>query len=174
MADDTQKDWHDDAPAGWHNQLRTEIGAVLRYDRQYRYALRSADQFWGFDFRPHVGAGVGNVATYLIAGPSIRLGINIPDEFAPAREESAPPRFGAYLFTGVNGRLVAHNIFLDGNTFVNSHRVDKELLVGDWQSGLTVVLKNVELTAAYTVLTHEFKLQKTTDSYGTATVTIKF
>ena len=47
-------------------------------------------------------------------------------------------------------------------------------LVGDWKVGATVVLKCVELTAAYTYRTREFEAQKNTDSFGTATVTFKF
>ncbi|MBW2561068.1 MAG: DUF2219 family protein, partial [Deltaproteobacteria bacterium] len=39
---------------------------------------------------------------------------------------SRPRRFGFHLFLAANGTAVAHNILLDGNTFRDSHSVDKK------------------------------------------------
>jgi len=172
LGEETQDLVHNKKARGWNNQLSTEPGLVLSYDRKYRFALRSRDDFWGFDFIPHAGVSAGNVATYFAVGPAIRFGINLPNEFAAG--PAVPPRFGAYLFTAIDGRLVLRNIFLDGNTFQSSHNVEKELLVGDFKAGLTVVLKNVELTIAQTWRSREFESQKDIDSFGSATVTIKF
>lgn len=49
---------------------------------------------------------------------------------SPARVHHAtgppPPEWEAYVFAGAEGRGVASNIFLDGNTFEDSHTVDRE------------------------------------------------
>ncbi len=175
LAEQTQKTWHGVDPAGWEHQLKTEIGGVLRYDRKYRLEVRrSPDRFLGLDFIPHCGAGVGTIATYLTAGPMFRFGINLPDEFSAATGHDAPAKLGVYLFTGVDGRLNLQNIFLDGNTFVDSHSVNSEPLVGTWYFGLTFVYKFVEMTVGHTFLTREFEQQETRDSFSTGRLTIKF
>lgn len=67
----------------------------------------------------------------------LRLGQRLPLDYGPPRIQPSLPgsgffvppqdRFGWYLFAGVEGRAVARNIFLDGNTFRDSRSVDKEL-----------------------------------------------
>ena len=47
--------------------------------------------------------------------------------------------FNWYLFAGLEGRAVFRNIFLDGNTFTDSHSVDSKHFVGDIQAGLAGV-----------------------------------
>ncbi len=136
--------------------------------------MASQDRFWDFDFIPHFGAAVGNVRTYASLGPLLRIGINIPDEFATQVVPGVSPKYGIYFFSGVEGWFVARNIFLDGNTFTHSHRVDKIPWVGSLRVGVTAVLKQVELTAGFTWLTQEFETQRGNDSYGTASVTFKF
>ncbi len=99
----------------------------------------------GFDWEilPHAGAALGTVRTFANVGGEIRAGLNLPDDFGtpsigPAATTSTPvdgnmasdrSRFdlGVYLFARVDGRAVARNIFLDGNTFSNSHSVDSNL-----------------------------------------------
>lgn len=174
LAEDTQKIWHGLGPQGWDHQLRTEPGAALRYDRRYLFSAgRQKSGGWGYHVIPHLGGSVGNIATLLNAGSAFRLGYNIPNEFEAGQPRTSS-RFGAYVFTGVEGRFVVRNIFLDGNTFRSSHSVDKKPMVGDVKIGITLVLKSVELTASHVFRTREFNDQKSSDSFGSATVTMKF
>jgi hypothetical protein len=69
---------------------------------------------------------------------------------------------------------VGRNIFLDGNSFNRSHSVDRIPWVGNFRTGLTVVLKRIELTLSQTFLTREFEEQVSSDSYGSAYLTYKF
>jgi hypothetical protein len=101
-------------------------------------------------------------------------GWHVPDEFAVPRGQPNRTRFGAYLFGGVTGRWVIRNVFLDGNTFQDSHRVDKEPLVAELRGGLTIIFKRVEFSGAYVERTREFELQRIRDSYGSASITMKF
>ena len=172
LTEEVQKPFHDLDPAGWDNQLETEPGFALRYDRRHLFSLKS-NTGWGMDFIPAFGTSLGNIATFLGAGTTLRLGYNIPNEFAVAHEEK-PPRWGFYILGGMEGRWVLHNIFLDGNTFKSSHSVDKEALVGDFKAGFTLVLKRVELNFSYVMRTPEFEGQKENDRFGSATVTMKF
>jgi hypothetical protein len=67
--------------------------------------------------------------------------------------------FGWYLFAGIEGRAVARNIFLDGNTFRDSRNVDKEPLVGDLQYGIAITWRNLRLGYTHVLRTREFKGQ---------------
>jgi hypothetical protein len=171
-AADTQKIWHGRDPKGWGNQLRTEVGFALRYDRSYLFRFRSRNRF-DLDLIPSFDASAGSVDTHLGLGVMTRCGYNIPNKYeAPGRR--TPKEFGAYFFVAAGDRFVIRNIFLDGNTWVSSHSVHKEPLVGSLKAGITVVLKCVELTASQSYLTREFRKQQQSDSFGSATVTIKF
>src|SRR3546814_17784538 len=99
----------------------------------------------GVDVTPHLGAALGNVYTYGAGGLTLRFGEDLPDDYGPPRIRPALPGsdyfrptddFGWYFFAGAEGRIVARNIFLDGNTFKDSHSVDKRPLVADLQAGL--------------------------------------
>ncbi len=171
LAEETQKSWHGVAPQGWSHQLKTEPGVNLRYDRSFLLAARNKETHWGADIIPSFDVSAGNVLTYFEIGSIFRAGYNIPNEFATTRE---PRQFGAYFFTHPQGRWVLRDIFLDGNTFRDSHSVDKRPLVGDVRIGLTVVLKGLEVSVAHTFVSQEFKGEKGFDSYGTATFTVKF
>jgi lipid A 3-O-deacylase len=173
LAEETQKSWHGTAPQGWDNQLKTEPGINLRYDRSVLLAFRSRETPWGGDIIPFFQVSAGNVHSFVGVGSTFRFGYNVPNEFE-ALHEKQPGKWGAYLFTTAEGRWVWRNIFLDGNTFRDSHSVDKRPLVGDVKVGLTLVLKNVELSAAHTLVSQEFKGQKSLDTYGTAVITVKF
>ena len=94
------------------------------------------------------------MATYLNAGFELRAGNGLPNDFgtSPIRsagdsnaplEDIAKRRFsagGLHVFISADARLVARDIFLDGNTFAASHSVNKEIVVGniaDTQDSLT-------------------------------------
>jgi len=53
---------------------------------------------------------------------------------------------GGYVFAGVEGRAVARDIFLDGNTFQKSPSVDKEPLVGELAVGAALLFPGGRLS----------------------------
>jgi hypothetical protein len=122
---------------------------------------------------PSFGGSLGNVAIYCSVGAIARVGYNVPNEFEVPRERT-PTRFGFYLWAGLEGRAVLHNIFLDGNTFKSSQHVDRNPFVGDLKVGCTLVLKRIELSALYVLRSPEFDGQQGGDSFGSASVTMKF
>jgi hypothetical protein len=44
--------------------------------------------------------------------------------------------FSLYMFTLINGYVMLHNIFFDGNTFTDSHSIDKKYFVGETGAGI--------------------------------------
>jgi hypothetical protein len=171
-AEDTQKVWHGTDPRGWDHQLKTEVGFVLRYQRQYLYRIRNAAK-WTADFIPEMEASLGSVAVHARAGALIQAGYNIPNRFEVPGEKTAK-QWGAYCFLGGGGRVIGRNLFLDGNTWRSSQSVDKKYVVADGTVGLTLVGKSFEVTASQHFRTREFVGQTSADSYGSVTVTFKF
>lgn len=160
---------------GWHNQLQDEPGALLMYERKFRLTPVAA---WPaglkFDVVPHVGGSIGNVLSHVNVGGAVRYGYNIPEDFGPPnlikgmRTLDAGPLDGwsLYGFAGTEGRFVAHNIFLDGNTWRGSHSVNKELWVADLSYGLA--FEYGRFKAAYTEVlrTREFAGQDDNARFG--------
>jgi len=64
-AEDCQKvvhEWIDSAkPEGWDNQLRDEPVLEVVYERKWKLLQSGAGGGFGYDFIPHMGAGLGNV-----------------------------------------------------------------------------------------------------------------
>lgn len=172
-------------PMGWNYQLKNEPGVVLTYQHSWRTLTSSASPFgFKFDLTPHAGAAVGNVFTYANAGATLRFGWNLPDDYGPPRVQPSLPAsgffeaqssFGWYLFAGVEGRAVARNIFLDGNTFADSRSVSKEPLVADLQFGIAVTLGH-STRLAYTQVfrTREYSGQRDADKFGAISLSMRF
>ncbi len=79
-----------------------------------------------------------------------------------------------YVFTGSEARLVIRNIFLDGNTFKDSHCVDKKPLVGDIQAGVVFQYDRIRLSYTQIYRLKEFKGQKRPHNYGSLGVSYQF
>lgn len=187
LAEQTQKFIHDlidaDEPRGWDTQLDNELGLVATYQRSWREAMTMTAGGFQADLTPHLGAALGNVYTYANTGFTLRWGRDLPRDYGPPRiQPSSPgsglfnPRkgFGWYLFAGVDGRAVARNIFLDGNTFEDSRSVDKESFVGDVQFGLVLTWETVRLAYTHVLRSREYETQSDTDGFGALSLSVKF
>jgi hypothetical protein len=166
-------------PQGWENQIRTEPGIAIKYDRLWLY--RNSNGARSADLIPQAGISLGNINTYAHAGFTLRVGYNAPEDFgtgtidSPSAEQSAGKyKWGAYIFTGLDGRLVGYNISLDGNTYRGSHNVDKYWAVADLKFGGALVLKRFELSYTFVFRTKEFKTQHGHDEFGSVALKMKF
>lgn len=187
LAEESQKSVHkvidSDEPKGWDTQLRNEPGLVFTYQRSWRELAAKTFLNNELDFSPHVGGALGNVFTYANAGVTMRYGRQLPNDYGPPRIQPGLPGtsdfspvsdFGWYLFAGIDGRLVARNIFLDGNTFRDSRSVDKFPLVGDLQFGLVLDWPAIRLSYTHVLRTREFQTQDDADDFGAISVSVKF
>lgn len=181
-----------DKANGWDNQLENELGIALIYDRKQRIIRRTDIKgLLGFDTIVHGGAALGNVFTHFSSGAEIRFGWNIPTDFGsalirPAGNTNAPtdatdPRYqrgknalSFYLFTAANGRWVLRDIFLDGNTFEDSHSVDKKSLVGEFVLGTSIVVRNFKISYAQVFRSKEFDGQSSGQSFGSISLSYTY
>jgi hypothetical protein len=181
----------DPKPQGWAHQLHDEPGVNLIYERSWRLYARTLDNILGIDLVPRAGACLGNVQTYANVGGILRLGFNLPSDFgvqlaSPGSIGSAPsddldPRvsptrnFSLFVFTAVDGRAVARDIFLDGNTFGSSPSVHKEPFVADLSAGVGIIAGPWQITFTQVRRTREFKTQQQShDDFGSVTVSRAF
>ncbi len=171
----------DDKFLGWKNQLRDEPVFKLLHERMQRWPAENNPTGWGWDAISHWGGAIGNLATYANAGGEVRFGWKLPDDFgsspqSPAGENTAPTRHGraqgwsSHVFLTSDARWVVRDITLDGNTFRNSHSVDKRSFVGDVGYGVAVMRGKWKFALARYHRTREFEGQKETPVFGSFTV----
>lgn len=170
----------------WTHQLKDEPGLMISYDRHWKVWQTSVFGFQA-DAIPDAGVTVGNVTTYAEAGGQLRVGQHLVADygiprirpalsgttwFDVARMDSA---FGWYLFAGVQGRAVAHDIFLDGNSFRSGPSVDKNVLVGDFSTGASLFWKDwAKIDVSFTERTKEFTTQERMDHFGNVNLSFRF
>ena len=187
IAGDTQNWFHGaigDAKAkGWHYQLRNEPGLIIQYERSIKLIPPKSILGLIFDFEPHYGAAVGNVYDFANIGAMARLGFNLPGDYGPMRIDPSLPGsnffeptggFSAYVFAGVDGRAVARNLFLDGNTFENSRSVSKLNLVYDYDLGAAITFRSIRLSYTYVIRSREFKAQPEMSKFGAVALSFRF
>jgi hypothetical protein len=169
---------------GWNYQLKDEPGVNLIFTRQWRFNRPTG--IWNgvsVGVVPTLAGSLGNVATYASAGALVRIGTELEADFGPPRVRPVASgsvfyqpvdRWGWYAFAGVEGRVVAHDISLDGNTWRESRSVEREPVVGDASLGLAVITPWARLTATYTVRTEEFTTQRELSQFGSVSVAFRF
>ena len=161
---------------GWRNQLKDEPGLLLMYEKKFRRTpVNAFPADFEIDVVPYIGGSIGNVLTHVNAGGAVRYGLNIPTDFGPPnlikgmRTLDAGPLesgWSLYAFAGAEGRFVAHNIFLDGNTWRDSHGVDREFWVADLSFGLAYEWGRFKLAYTEVLRTREFEGQADNARFG--------
>lgn len=194
LAQETQDLVHDlfDIPKaqGWDNQLENEPTFEAIYETKWRVSFSQNARGFGYDFIPHLGARLGNVAIYANSGAEFRLGWFIPEDFGscgirpgcetnPASNHDRTGDFrsirtSVHLFSILDGRLVLRDIFLDGNTFKESHSVEKKYVVADLMVGIALYYKRFKLSYAYTFRTREFETQRSPHTFGSVSISFTY
>jgi lipid A 3-O-deacylase len=184
LAEDTQRivhKWREiPVPKGWDNQLKNEPGIAAVFERKWLFHP-VGPKMSALGAIAHAGGALGNVYTYLNTGLEIRMGWNLPKDFgvslirpAGSTRLSIGKDFALFGFGAVNGRLVIRDIFLDGNTFRDSHSVDKEPFVADLAAGIAMQFGNVMLTWTEVMRTREFRGQGTSHSFGAIALSFSY
>jgi hypothetical protein len=152
-------------PRGWRWQLHDEPGLRASLDERWRPAgvQRHAD------IVPHVRLTAGNVLTEAAAGATVRLGLALPNDFGPGAPGGPDPnatRLRAYVFGRAEGRAVARDIFLDGNTFRSSMRVHRVPLVANAEVGADVRWHALGFRYTFSYTSQQFRERDDYQEYG--------
>ena len=174
---------------GWDNQLGREVGFTLgyAYKRRFVLPLRSSGLL-GADAVPGVSVKAGTVHARASAGVTVRMGWNVPRDFHGRRIEASgytmpPPegdwqsldrRLSCYVFGTAEGHAVARNLFLDGNTFEDSHRVSRKPWVATGELGVGLRYHRLHITYAQIFHSKEFHGQDDSQAYGSVSAAWSF
>ena len=171
---------------GWDHQLGDEVAFAIFGERRWRpHRLSPGEQgnLEGFaiDYADHLDFTVGTVQDSINIGRALRAGIGLGSDFGPPRIRPAPSgsafikpesQWSAYVFAGLDGRAVARDIFLDGNTLRNSPSVDKRWLVWEATSGAVLRWCGLRLGYTYVWQSEEFLGQRGPQKFGSWSVTL--
>jgi len=168
-------------PQGWHTQLRDEPGLVVSYQVTEQAVSLAMPEDFAFDIKANAGGAIGNVFDYASAGAVARIGINMPNDSGPPQIEPGRPSsyyydpkpgLGAYIFAGIQGRAVARNLFLDGNSFEDSRSVKKENFVGEASFGGALDFERFRLSFVHVIRSREYRTQPGFDQFGTLSLAV--
>ena len=101
----------------------------------------------------------------------------MPGKWTTAPVKNTPDRlqgFGAHLFLAVEGFGVIRNIFLDGNTFSDSHRVARQPFLAQAGLGLAMHYKWINLSYAQVIRSRFIADQPERVGYGSIHFCVSF
>lgn len=142
-------------PQGWDNQLANELLLNLNYMRKKKIWHEGKPAEISFDAAIDGNAAMGNLFTQASIALEMRIGYNMPGGFVSVPDpigysmnyqatlKPAHPGTGSFYGSLVlRGTALAHTIFLDGNLFRDSHRIDRKPLVGQIGVGLHYAIRH--------------------------------
>lgn len=159
-------------PEGWDHQLGFEPAFRVMYDESVLLAdVRSAGTRV-LALAPEWGADAGTAHVGAHAGLLARAGWAVPHPWSAAADRTLRP-VSVYAMGRVRQDAVARDLFLDGNTFANSIRVERRPLVWEYELGGGIRYRAV--TLEYRALTRgrEYETQDDPHSWGTFEMRIR-
>ena len=122
-----------------------------------RISAPFADGALNAQILPQITAQAGNTEIYVQAGAILRIGQGLDSDFGPSLIQPGISGMDAYtptrplvwyVFGGAVGRLVAHDIFIQGNDFQSSRGVALDPDAGAiWRSAARSSLHGLRVTA---------------------------
>ncbi len=174
-------------PMGWDNQLRDEPVIGLVYNYKSKLTASCINSGFGGDIIFNTGGSLSNAMTFYKIGLLARYGWNVPNDcgnfpiqvatcFNAEREElnSHKQRFGMHMFFSAGSKVVFRNIFLDGNTFRDSHSVEKEPVLGIFSGGIGLITGRIKTVLMYIYQTKSFKCQKSPQRFGSISISYQY
>lgn len=139
-------------PVGWRHQLAFEPAVAVRYGIERRVAEARVGGVRAADLVAQAGASAGNLRTGMRVAARARAGTRLPHPWAARARRGV----SAYVTAGAAGEVVAHDLFLDGNTFGGDTRVSRELLLAETTWGVGFWANSLSM---------EFRVQRRSRSY---------
>lgn len=167
---------------GWHSQLHNEPTLDFSGGRIWRENVADLGGI-GVQVLPQLTAQVGNTEIYAQTGGIVRFGQGLDSDFGPAliqpqlsgTDAYTPTRpFVWYVFGGVLGRFVAHNLLIQGNDFQSSRGTGLTHWQGDLELGVAAIYRGVRLSAVETFETPEFHHSAPAFQYGSIALSVRF
>jgi hypothetical protein len=174
----------DTSTKGWHHQLRNEPTLDFLAGRIWRWDLARFDEgAVTVQALPQASAQLGNTEIYAQSGAILRIGSGLDSDFGPAVIQPAMSGTDAYtptqpvvwyVFGGAMGRLVAHELNVQGNDFTASRGVTLTPYQGDLEVGAALIVFGLRVTATEVFETPEFHHQAPAFQYGSVAISARF
>jgi hypothetical protein len=174
----------DSSNKGWRYQLHNEPTLDVFGGRIWRYDLASFDSgAFGVQALPQFTAQLGNSEIFAQTGAIVRIGSGLDSDFGPAVIEPAMTGLDAYtptqpfvwyIFAGALGRVVAHDMLVQGNDFQSSRGVPLTPLQGDLEIGGAIMVYGVRVTATEIFESPEFHNEAPAFQYGSIAISARF
>jgi hypothetical protein len=188
FAEQTQNGYHRLIGAqranGWDTQIDNKLAVLLGFERGWPKLVKSNVGGLDVDLTPRVGVTAGNVYTYANTGGVLRLGRNLPDDFAVTNISLGPPRdgyrasestrFGWYVSIGTDVRLVGWNAFLDNHPVADGPGVKRKPFGADLQLGGALVWGKTRIGFTFVRRSKEFETQAKPDDFGQISASFAF
>jgi len=165
-------------PQGWDNQLSDELIIQINYDTKYYIETGKLLNFNSVVI-PEYGFDLGNASTKFYTSMLFRIGNTIPKDYGfapisntgysrlPLETNYIPDKgWNFCLNFSLKANIIARDIFLDGNTNVESHSVDKNNFTLNGGYGFSLSYNRFSFDYIHTHTTKEFKQQNYYTSYG--------
>lgn len=174
-----QTAWHHmlavEVPNGWDHQLKNELTVMLTGEYLRRFNRQIAPEL-EVDLMPKAHVSLGNLLTQASLSVLVRIGSHLLGDWGPSQPFFAligsGTGFGWYVFAGVEGRAVAHDLLLDGNTFRESRRVAKHTFTGDFVCGAALTYWRVRVAYTNVLRSAQVKSRVMPHDFGSLSVTL--
>ncbi len=167
-------------PQGWNNQIGNEAVLQLQAERSWR-VYKKKFKHTEMDLLTAANAGIGNLRSDMGVAVGLRWGMDLQSSFSSA---SAFPMQklnyahhssdGWYLFTNMSAFYVLNDIFIDGNSFQESHSVD--LIHQQYGASIGAMANIAQWNIVYTLLqfSDQYHGQNQRSRFGSLTFTYHF
>ena len=184
LGEDLQKLWHKVCdckdPQGWDLQLGDELGFTYSLGHDRQLIRNDISDRWSYDVIGSAQAAIGNIYSGAELGGTVRLGYNLGAKWGSRTmadigydDSGFDSNSGFFLFAGLTGRYVARDIFVDGNTWRDSHSVDRTPFVSDQMFGMGIHWKQLELRLTMTRRTNQYRSQAGPVRFGSVVLVWK-
>lgn len=167
-------------PQGWAHQINNEF--VFRAQTRRIWRIYETELWDGqFDLLTGIDGGLGNLRSDVATGVGIRFGQGLSKNFSSASVfpiqkfnnlNSSP--YGWYLFLNASTSYVANDIFINGNTFQDSHSVDLIHFQAAISMGIVANIYNFSILYTLLYTSDEYQGQTEDSRYGSVAITYHF
>lgn len=156
------------APVGWSHQLAFEPALALRYGVERRLAEWRPGGVRALDVAAGAGASAGTLRTSAHAGAQLRAGTRLAHPWSARAVRGT----SVYVVAEARGEAVAHDLFLDGNTFGGGPaRVTRRPFVGQTRWGVGVAHGGLSVEYRVTARTRAYDEEPGGHPYSSIEIT---
>lgn len=167
-------------PQGWDNQINNEFVFRAQARRTWRlYEMNISDV--EFDFLAGVDGGLGNLRSDVATGVGFRIGQKLRKNFISSTVFPVQKFNGLnytpdgwYLFFNASAVYVFNDIFINGNTFHDSHSVELIPLQIAYSAGIMVNINDYSILYTLLSITDEYEGQAEASRFGSIALTYHF